>query len=376
MWLTILVAGIIYIILFLSVKTIRSVSKELYETSTFKIKKFVTDPSKVNNVISVILAIVSLIIAFSEEAIQFISEFLGDYVVQIVLIFLILLIWMLYRMSSKNDRIIELENDMRSSTKGLWKNYSDLSKFYKDKNLLELMKVFVKSHSYVSSVQRYRYYIQDTEKHITITLRGINHYIDEGTDLNTVSQAYFNYDKKKVNELIQAYTKATISEKTKSVSDDDYNKLFSFFKDKVEDLLNIDADDIQDKDAFTYQLVKIAQLEIQNGLGDKFQIEFGKDKIDQLDKRKSGIEIATFLLREKIGITNEYQSFKYKGNSDSKRQRMYSNIQVENELGEQFVFVLSHHSEELWDEVARLEQIRKDAQDFVDLIQSEAYSVR
>lgn len=343
--------------------------KEFWITSTFKMKKFVSDPSKVNGALSLILAVLSIFLAFNKA--EVIQKKIEEYVIPIIMCFLILIIWMLYRMIAKNEKILSLENDLRSETKAVWKEYGELNRFYKDINLLDLMKVYVEKHPHITSVQRYRYSIREKEKCTEIKLVGLNHFIDENVDLNTVSQAYFSYDKKEIKELLEAYSKSKISKKTKNEEDDDYSDLFSFFERYASRLYKTNSIDITDEDAFTYQLVKIAHQDIAQNLGLDFRMPFSKEQLEQLEKRKSGIEISSFLLKANLEINQEYNPFYYKGNSDSKKQRAYSNIQVTNDVGEQFVYVITHNVEELWSEKSIINQCKDDADDFVYLVKDE-----
>ncbi|MGE6414826.1 hypothetical protein ACQKDD_11715 [Planococcus kocurii] len=345
--------------------------KEIYSSlKIFKIKTLVKSQHMIN-IISLILAIMSLGITLDENIRQNITRLFQDYVVAIITIFLILIILMLNHLNSKNDKIFELKNDLKEETKGLWKEYSDLNKFYKDRDIRNFMQSFVDSRTNVISIQKYKSSIFLGKRGITVNISGDYSYIRPNEDLNIISQGYYEFESDDVQQLLKAYALSNQSIHTKNLKDNNYKYIEDLFFKWTEELYFKKMDEYTDKDALKFQLIQILRELLETGISTRPDLPFDEFQFAQLNRRKSGIEIATFLLRGYLNIQSNKVHFKYKGISDSKKHRLYSNVQVINDLGEKNVFVIAHYSNEKLDEKSKVKQVKTDTEEFISLIQKE-----
>ncbi|KXH86100.1 hypothetical protein AU377_14620 [Sporosarcina sp. HYO08] len=328
------------------------------------------------NIVSLILAVISVGFTISSDLVNKVSRHVQDNGAAYLVFFLIILVLVFYRMNIKNDIITSLKRQLDSETKELWKNYSELNDFYRQKTLADTMERFINSSPHVISVQRYKYRIFKNNRNLKIILNGDYTYVREGDDLNLVAQGYFNFDLNKINQIISAYAKARISLKTENENDDNYEELEDIFIDLMDKLNNINAEDYKDTDVFTFELIKLIHPYLESGLNMTIPLTLSESQLDALNGRKSGIDIAMFLLRDYINIKTQIDQFDYKGLSDSKKYRIYSNIQITNALGENYVYVLAHHPDETWSQQKKVNKIQEDTANFVQIAETEIHFIK
>lgn len=427
----------IYILILILILVLFNLFKNILIATKNKIVigklKYGNNSQNILNFLSIILAIISVFITIDPKFNNWLKETFQNYVVVLVVLFLSVIVLMLYKMNAKDDTIVSLQNDLKSETKELWKNYAQLHQFYKEQNLLALMNIFVTSKSEVISIQRYKYNIYSDSKGLSIRIQGDYSYIREGADLNTVSQGYYIFDLKDIGALRRAYAASKNSLHTENLHDDDYEGLIKLYgilgkeltteQQRSEDVLESESADLEfetsgyvepeaayttvspigdyaeaktepkqktekdvdipkinftDKDVVKYQLLKLINKELEDGLMMNIPMPPFTDKQLSLlnEKRKSGIEIALFLLKNYIGIKEERDIFEYQGNSDSKKNRCYSNVLVESALGEHYVFVISQHLNEEIDKRSQKTKAIENTKAFINLIEEEFYFIK
>lgn len=372
---TIIVTILLTCLVFLLLKFIL---KDYIQSSNISFPLFGINSLSALNIISLILAILSVVLTISTEFNNFLAGNIIKYNIVYLVGFLIIVVLLFHRMNIKNDKILALENRLNSDTKDLWKKYAELNQFYKDKTLLYGMQRFVDSTTHVLSVQRYKYKLYKTNGHLVIVINGDHSYIKEGEDLNTVFQGYFKFSLKDIKSLISAITKTQNSDKTGNIADNDYSDLIKLYTQWGKSIKDKAMTDYEDSDSLKFHLLKIIQALLENVFGDEESLDLGFDpqQVNQLDGRKSGIDIALFLLRKYIDVKSELEIFNYKGTSDSKKFRMYSNVEVLNEVGEQFVFVLAHYADLTWSDEMQKKRVQDDTNDFIKFIQSEMHFIK
>lgn len=343
--------------------------KEIF--NMLKIKRKIINSQYLINLLSIVLAIVSLAITLDDSIKLSIINHAEDYVIIIIVFSLIVFIMLLNHLNGKNDRIFALEADLESETKELWKKYSDLDRFYRDENSRNFMESFVKNNPNLISIQRYNYSIYINSQGIVINISGKDSFIRENADLNTVAQGYYIFNPKDVQDLRKAYALCNQSFHTNNLKDDEYKYLEDLFFDWVGGLFKKDISSYTDDDAMKYQLVLILKELLEKDFSSPISLPFFEEQLTQINRRKSGIEIATFLLRDYIKINSSKVHFEYKGFSDSKKNRLYSNVQVINPNGEKSVFVLAHHAHPNQDEQSNLKQVESDTKSFIQLVNNE-----
>ncbi|PIJ96753.1 hypothetical protein [Lysinibacillus sphaericus] len=375
MFVTIVVTVLLTLLVYLLIKNIL---RDYIESSKFSYVLFGINSLNVLNLMSLILAILSVVLTISTDFSTFLTENIKTYNIVYLVGFLIIVVLLFHRMNIKNDKILSLEEKLNSETKDLWKNYAELNQFYRDKTLIDGMQRFVNSTTHVLSAQRYKYKLYKTNGHLIILINGDYSFIKEGEDLNTVSQAYFKFSLKDVKKLITAITKIKNSEKTGNLGDNDYTDLIKLYISWGKELQEKKSSDYNDSDSLKYQLLIIVQNLIENVMDneDSFDLKFDQNQICLLDGRKSGIDIAIFLLKKYIDVKYDLEIFNYKGTSDSKKFRMYSNVEVLNSMGEQFAFVLAHYADLTWSEEMQKKKVLEDTQNFINFVQSEMHFIK
>jgi len=292
--------------------------KEILNTIKIgKIKKTINS-QYIINLLSIILAVLSLALTLDDSLKTKITEASSDYIIIIIVGFLIILIMLLNHLNGKNDRIFALKEDLKSDTKELWKRYSDLDKFYKEQNSQKFMESFVKNNSNLISIQRYVYSTYINGNGIIINIQGKNSFIRESADLNTVAQGHYLFNTEDVQQLLKAYALSQQSVHTKNLKDDDYNYVENVFFQWTEELYDKQISEYTDEDAMKYQLLLILKELLEIGLSMSPPLPFSEEQLHQINRRKSGIEIATFLLRDYIEIQSKRVYFEYKGFSTQK----------------------------------------------------------
>lgn len=401
--------------------------------------------------ISILLGLLSIFVTFFPKMDEKINDFFEDKVVFLLIFVMIIFIVILYRMNKKDDEIIKLEEDLKSETKNLWNKYGQLNQFYKEQNLLRLLKIYVISNPEVTSIQRYRYSISSNSKCLTIKIQGDYNYIEENTEINTISQGYYKFDLELLSKLKGAYASSKKSIKTENSYDDDYNDLISLYVELVTDLrkcksiVTFDNEnqslneatttseeeavnetaatttseeeavnetvatttneeeavtDItsnnhphkqqnvtyikyyrnvyhMDDDVITkFYLLQIVIKELENGLNSEIPFPFDDEFLEQIkDKTKSGMDIAIFLLKNHLKIEHGQEIFEYKGYSDSKKNRYYSNVQVQNNVGENYAFVIAQHLNLSISKMSREKKVKMNTQEFIELLEDDFYFI-
>jgi len=332
------------------------------------IKKVVNSQSMMN-FISLVLAILSIGVTLDNDIRENLINFSEQYIIIIIIFSLIGFIILLNNISSKNDEIKSLQIDLRSETKELWKSYSDLDKFYKEKNLKNFIKVFLGNNPGMISIQQYYYTIYNHHDCLRITIWGENKVVREFADLNTISQGHFSFDHSDLKELLKAYSDSRKSLSSKDLSSDNYTPMGELFSTWANELSRKEPDNYEDSDSIRYQLLLILVDLLNTGLSINLTIPLKNEQLARLKGRKSGIEIARFLLIYYIKIHSNPDSFSYQGLSDSKKNRIYSNIQVENPEGENVVFVLTHDGNAEYSDPITVERITQTNEKFIELLQ-------
>lgn len=327
------------------------------------------------NIISLVLAVISVALTISTEFNTFLTKNIKDNSTLYLMGFFIVVILLFHRINIKNDKILTLQSDLRSDTKELWKNYSELNEFYRQKTLISGLQRFVNSTPQVLSVQRYKYKLYKSNGHLIISINGDYSYIKEGEDLNTVSQGYFRFTLKDLKLLVSASIKTQHSEVTGNIVDNDYKDLIKLYTSWGGELQQKNCDTYTDADSLKYHLLKQMQYNIEKFMNESVDLGFNEQQIKQLDGRKSGIDIAMFILKAWLNIKTDVEIFNYKGTSDTKKLRMYSNIEVANKVGEKYVFVLAHYADSTWSEEKQKDQVQIDTQSFIKFIESEHHFI-
>jgi len=369
--------------------------------------------------ISILLGILSVLFTFNQKINDWLNDTFEDRVMLLVIIFMVVIILILYKMSTKDDSILELKKDLKSETKELWKKYAQLHQFYMEQNLLNLLEIYVTSKTEVMSIQRYKYTLSTSAKGLIVKIQGDYNYIKEGTDINTVSQCYYTFNVNTLANLKRAYVSSKKSNLTENLNDDDYSDLIKFYFElssnltsKCNDEILMPGTGVQMKDAadkevaatsttqldnnldkiilrgndykFTeedvsnFQLLNIVIKEIKRGI--KYDIPLPpldeKQLLQLKEKRKTGMDIAIFLLKNHLGIKQEQEIIEYNGYSESKKNRCYSYVQVENNLGENYVFVIAQRKNTSLNKKSQQTKAIKNVQDFIKLIEKEFYFIR
>lgn len=363
-----IVAIIILIVLFTFYKM--SFQEVLNILKLGKVKQMINS-QYVINLLSIILAVVSLGFTLDDSLKVKITENSSEYIIIVIIGFLIILILLLNHLNTKNDTILSLKDDLKSETKNLWKKYSDLENFYKENNSKNFMGSFIKNNVNLISIQRYTYSIYINSNGIIIKILGKNSFIRENADLNTVAQGYYTFNPDDIRKLLKAYALCRQSVHTRNLSDDDYKYVEDLFFSWVEELNAKKPDEYIDEDAMKYQLILILKELLETGLLFSPPLPFTEEQLQQINRRKSGIEIAMFLLRDYLNIKSNKVHFEYKGFSDAKKNRLYSNVQVINLNGEKSVFVLAHHGDVNLDESSKYEKVKSDTDAFILLLKNE-----
>ncbi|MEK5207440.1 hypothetical protein [Psychrobacillus sp. FSL H8-0510] len=332
-------------------------------------------PNSLLNIISVLLAVLSVAFTINASLVSIINTHITNNGQTYLIIFLIILAITFYAMNVKVDRIQYLEKQLDSDTKKLWENYAELNEFYRQKSLISAIEIFTNSTPTVVSVQRYRYRVLKNHKKLKIIINGDHTTVREGDDLNLVSQAYFEFDLDEINTIISAYLKATVSFKTYNERDDDIEELQDIYLKLLEELDKLSTEQIDNYYTYKFELVKLLHPLLEKSMNVNFNIELPSDKIKKLNGRKSGIDIAMFLLKDYMSIKANLDLFNYKGTSDSKKARMYSNLQLTNKLGENFIYVIAHQTDENWTQEKVIQKIEEDTEKFLDIVDAEIHFI-
>lgn len=328
------------------------------------------------NLISLLLAVLSLGFTIKSNLIDAVSKNIQQNGATYLVIFLIILIFAFYRMSVKDDKITFLEQQLDSDTKQLWKNYAELNEFYRQKTLDDSIKRFINTTPSVISVQRYHYRIMRSTNSLKIVINGDYTHIREGDDLNLVAQAYFKFNLDDVNTLMRAYAKTCISLNTRNENDDDYNELIDLFICLIKALKDISPSEYNDDHSFKFEMIKIIHPHLEDSLNMNIPLYLTEEQISSLNGRKSGIDIAMFILKGYLDIKIKYNQFDYKGLSDTKKSRMYSNIQITNKIGINYVYVLAHHPDKSWTQKRKIEKVNEDTEKFIQIAQAEIHFIK
>lgn len=121
--------------------------------------------------------------------------------------------------------------------------------------------------------------------------------------------------------------------------------------------------------------MKLLHNLLEKSMNVSFKIELSSDKMQKLNGRKSGIDIAMFLLKDYMSIKSSLDLFNYKGTSDSKKARMYSNLQLTNKLGENFVYVIAHQTDDSWTQDKVIQKVEEDTKSFLEIIDAEIHFI-
>lgn len=344
---------------------------------SIKLKKVPSwiSPNSLLNIVSVLLAIFSIAITMDDTLVNSINTHFTNNGQTYLILFLIILIITFYAMNIKADKIQYLEKQLDSETKKLWENYAELNEFYRQKSLFNSMEIFINSTPTVVSIQRYKYRILKNHKVLKIIINGDHTTVREGDDLNLVSQAYFEFNLDEINTIISAYLKATVSFKTYNEKDDDFEALQDSYLRLLEELNNLSIEQIDNSYTYKFELIKLLHYLLEKSMNVIFEIELSSDKIQKLNGRKSGIDIAMFLLKDYMSIKSSLDLFNYKGTSDSKKARMYSNLQLTNKLGENFVYVIAHQTDDTWTQDKVIQKIEEDTKNFLKIIDAEIHFI-
>ncbi|OCX63324.1 hypothetical protein BFM98_14020 [Lysinibacillus sp. AR18-8] len=344
---------------------------------SIKLKKIPSwiSPNSLLNIVSVLLAILSVAFTIDVSLIESINTHFTNNGQMYLIIFLITLVITFYNMNIKADKIQYLEKQLDSETKKLWENYAELNEFYRQKSLFNAMEIFINSTPTVVSIQRYKYRILKNHKFLKIIINGDHTTVREGDDLNLVSQAYFEFNLEEINAIISAYLKATVSFKTYNEKDDDIEELEDIYLKLLKELDNLPIEKINNSYTYKFELVKLLHPLLEKSMNVNFDIELSQEKIQKLNGRKSGIDIAMFLLKDYMSIKSSLDLFNYKGTSDSKKARMYSNLQLTNNLGENFVYVIAHQTDDNWTQDKVIQKIEEDTKKFLEIIDAEVHFI-
>jgi multisubunit Na+/H+ antiporter MnhG subunit len=318
--------------------------------------------SRVFNFIAATFTIIGVILYFvSDET----KDFVKDLSPYLLLVSLTVIIYLLIKQGKLEDIIDDKNKDLKTETKTLWKYYSELSKYEKDKTIHTLLEAFVNSNEYVCGIQIYTFKLfsskiafpylqlskQNKQKHIrTIKLNYLNGYVREQEDLNAIAQSYYAFDKELLNQFSLKARAAFFHKQP--------NDLTDFLIEKISYLKNKNIDELDDNDALIFALIELGISFIESRYELIFPNFLDDEKIKLLkSKKRTGIANAIINFHQTTG--HQWFSFAYKGNGDGKTSRQYISYITESVRGEKLLFLITVLSSEDWDSYEELAEHNK-----------------
>lgn len=365
----VIIFSILFLIIFFYL--FKSLIKNIFLTKEFSDVHYINSFS-ILNIVSFTLAIVSLFFTIRKELIEEIDQFFKENGSTSLVIFLCIIFIMLLFINQKEDKINSLEKELSSETKQLWKSITDLRKFYTEKIEEKQLNIFLNTHPYIISIQKYKYSFEKRATELKLILKGENTFVRSEEDLNLISQAYFQFKLNDLNRLISAAKKAQISNSTHNSNDDEISPLLNLYTDFFQILNSKNPSDYLNEDAILFEITEIMRPLVENVLKAEIQIPLSDDRIKKLKQKKSGLQIAGFLLKNYLDIyINDIHTFEYTGNSDDKKNRLYSNVQIITKNNEKFVYVITYDPDEYWEDEAKISILKENTTAFVNLLKND-----
>ncbi|MGR0331826.1 hypothetical protein ACUU9X_28195 [Bacillus cereus] len=309
------------------------------------------DNFNANTTLTIVTAVAGIIASFFANKL--------DYSIPIsiaILIFVVFVSIFLSMLDARQQKIKQLDDQLKKETKELWNHYGELSRFERDKSIRNFLKQFTLNQEYVCGVQIYKYSLKKTSKVKTeINIKYLDGYISQHEELNAIIQGNYSYDKSQLRSF------------KKVIESNNDNKLIEFIS-KTRDYLNFrDETLLNDDDALRYSLLQLARfyLRVRHNIVIKDEEVLSHKKAQKLSKKKR-IGIAHAIIKHEILNDSMFYQFDYNGDDDRKSSRKYLTYIVESVRGEKFLCLIVTKPEQFWNEYLlnhNMNSIRADFQD-------------
>ena len=114
--------------------------------------------------------------------------------------FIVLMFLFIYTtMRSYYLREIEIRDEkLKDEARIIWERYSDLYRYKTNDVIQKVMDQFLQNEPYVLAVQLYEYSIKYIEQEVVFKITHRYGRVNEGIDINAMSQTYYRVDKKNI----------------------------------------------------------------------------------------------------------------------------------------------------------------------------------